>query len=570
MIFKPDLILLHAPAVYDFRKIPNLFGPISDVVPSTPVFEMYPIGFSSIAEYLEENGIGVRIINLAYRMLKNPAFDAEKMIAKLKPIAFGIDLHWLVHAHGSIEVAKLCKKYHPDIPVIFGGLSSTYYHEELITYPEIDFVFRGDTTEIPLYLLMNKLKKKRFDFGKIPNLTWKNEEGRIHINPQTYVPGQVNSFSNNYKNLFRIAVKYGDIKSMTAIHDWWSYPITVVMTCKGCTHNCVICGGSHKALKSYASRSKPAYRSPALIVKDIEEISRFTSSPIFIVGDLNQPPNQYADRVLNGLKKMKLKNQLVVELFNPAPSSYFKKLGDAVSNFNVEISPESHDEKVRRMSGKFYSNEDMEMNIRTALEAGCRKFDIFFMIGLSGQTPRSVMETVEYCEYLIDKFGKRVVPFIAPLAPFLDPGSIAYEEPEKYGYEIFYHTFEAHRTAMLNPSWKYFLNYQTRWMNRDQIVDVTYAAGKRLNQIKYQYALISRENFNAVDLKIEYAQQLIKKIDVIYQISDGKKRTHELKSLQLNIRKDSMATVCEKDEIKWPVLRSGFKFLQIAKAVLFE
>jgi hypothetical protein len=39
---KYDLVLLHAPSVYDFRKNSLLAGPISDVVPSSPVFEMYP------------------------------------------------------------------------------------------------------------------------------------------------------------------------------------------------------------------------------------------------------------------------------------------------------------------------------------------------------------------------------------------------------------------------------------------------------------------------------------------------------------------------------------------------
>jgi hypothetical protein len=48
---KTDLILLHAPHVYNFRKIPQLYGPVSDLVLSTPAFEMYPIGFSSLAEY---------------------------------------------------------------------------------------------------------------------------------------------------------------------------------------------------------------------------------------------------------------------------------------------------------------------------------------------------------------------------------------------------------------------------------------------------------------------------------------------------------------------------------------
>ena len=51
-----DLILLHAPSVYDFRERPAMYGPISDVIPSTPVFEMYPLGFVSMVGYLEQHG----------------------------------------------------------------------------------------------------------------------------------------------------------------------------------------------------------------------------------------------------------------------------------------------------------------------------------------------------------------------------------------------------------------------------------------------------------------------------------------------------------------------------------
>ena len=570
MFFKPDLILLHAPSVYDFRKKPNLFGPISDVVPSTPIFEMYPIGFSSIAEYLEKNNVGVRIINLAYRMLNDAKFDVEKLIAKLKPKAFGIDLHWLVHAQGSIEVAKICKKIHPEIPVIFGGLSATYYHEELIKNPEINFVFRGDSTEIPLLDLMNKIKSGDKNYQSIANLTWKNEQNQIQQNKHSYVPANVNSLSNNYKNLFKIALKYGDIKSMTAIHDWWKYPIIAIMSCRGCTQNCAICGGSHQALKFYANRSKPSYRSAELIVDDIKQLQKYTTGPIFIIGDLNQPGKEYADILLNGLKKLQLKNQMVIEFFNPANEVFFQKVAAAFPNFNFEISPESHDENIRKINGKYYSNFDMEQNIQWALDNGCQKFDIFFMIGISGQTTDSVLETIDYCEYLLDKFDKRVVPFIAPLAPFLDPGSIAYENPEKYGYEILYHSFEEHRKALLNPSWKYFLNYQTIWMNRDQIVDVTYQAGKKLNTLKLKYGLIDKEIYNKVESKINLAQRLVKEIDDIYLIQNEAKRVEKIQELNLNIHKDSMDTICEENEIKWPIFKSGFKFLSIAKAVLFE
>ena len=43
------LLLLHAPSVYDFRKRAILYGPVSDMVPSSTVFEMYPLGFTTMA-----------------------------------------------------------------------------------------------------------------------------------------------------------------------------------------------------------------------------------------------------------------------------------------------------------------------------------------------------------------------------------------------------------------------------------------------------------------------------------------------------------------------------------------
>ena len=41
-VFRTDLVLLHAPSVYDFRTSVIMHGPIADAVPSTNEFEMYP------------------------------------------------------------------------------------------------------------------------------------------------------------------------------------------------------------------------------------------------------------------------------------------------------------------------------------------------------------------------------------------------------------------------------------------------------------------------------------------------------------------------------------------------
>jgi len=86
---------------------------VSDLIPSSSMFELYPIGLTSIAEYLESSGLKVRFVNLAVRMLNDKNFDAEAFIARLEAPGFGIDLHWMVSSHGAIEVAGLVKKHHP-------------------------------------------------------------------------------------------------------------------------------------------------------------------------------------------------------------------------------------------------------------------------------------------------------------------------------------------------------------------------------------------------------------------------------------------------------------------------
>lgn len=112
-----DLLLLHAPSVYDFRKRSIFYGPVSDLIPSSTVFEMYPAGFLTMSSYLKSQGMQVRIVNLAVRMMADRNFSVPDFLAAEQPRAVGIDLHWLPHAHGALEVARIVKEIHPGVPV---------------------------------------------------------------------------------------------------------------------------------------------------------------------------------------------------------------------------------------------------------------------------------------------------------------------------------------------------------------------------------------------------------------------------------------------------------------------
>jgi B12-binding domain/radical SAM domain protein len=568
-----DFILLHPPSLYDFRKLPGIHGPISDVVPSTPIFEMYPIGFASLSEYLERHGVRVRIINVALKMLKDEQLDVEQLIRKLRPVAFGLDLHWMAHVQGALALAEIIKRHHPQVPVILGGLSATYYHEEILRqYPFIDFVVRGDSTEKPVLELLQAIKQGK-GFEPIPNLTWRDVQGNIQVNSLTVVPETLDDITIDYRHIMKKVVRYADPTGYQPFIDWYTYPVTAVFTCRGCTYNCKTCGGSARTFRSTANRKRPAYRNPHLLAKDIFNIADHLNAPVMIIGDIFQPGEDYAFTFLREMKEKSVSNHIAFEFFVPPTRHQLETIAESIPNFNIEISPESHDEEIRRAFGRPYDNPSLERMIRDAIELGCKRIDVFFMTGLPKQTAQSVLETVDYCRSLLEQVRpyKRLLPFISPLAPFLDPGSTVFEEPESYGYRLLYKTVEEHRKAMLAPSWKYILNYETQWMTRDEIVYSTYEAGKRLNRLKLDLGLIDAKTTESVERRIDTAVQMMKEIDRVVALSGLDEKDIEWGGAlqgRLSLETYSMSTVCGKKELEWPTRFLRMNFFKIVKTIL--
>lgn len=544
-----DLLLLHPPSVYDFRDHAIMYGPVSDLIPSSPVFEMYPLGFLTMTNYLEERGLTVRVVNLAQRMMNSQRFDVPRFISKLKPKAVGIDLHWLPHAHGSIEIAKIVKEIHPDIPVIFGGLSSTYYHEELIQYPQVDYVLRGDSVEPPLHDLLICLQSGDEPSG-VPNLTWKRH-GEMVVNPFAFIPDSLDYVDLKPDRMMNMVMRHRDLHSVLPFNHWWQNPITAVFTAKGCVHECTTCGNSRMSCSLLSKRQSPVHRSPENLVKNTVDISRFSKGPIFLVGDLCQTGEDYANKVLDLLRFEKIKNEIVFELFEMPHADYLKKIDASVTNWSLELSPESHDEEIRSVQNKktFFSNEQMEDIIQETLRLRCHRIDVFFMIGLPRQTQKSVLETIDYCEHLFKNSDDRLSCFISPMGPFLDPGSQGFEDPDRFGYRLFARTLEEHRQLLIQPSWKQILNYETEWMTRDELVNVTYEAAEALNDLKLRYGRVSSARGKEVARRIDQARKLKNRIDTYHEKNDPDAK--ELQAIEGDIYSYSVSTVCDKRELFW-------------------
>jgi B12-binding domain/radical SAM domain protein len=570
-LMRRDVIFLHAPSIYDFRKDTILFGPINDVIPSSSVFEMYPIGITSIAEHLEKSGFRVQIINVAYRMLKSPNYDPEKKIKKLNPRFWAIDLHWLPHVHGALALAAIIKKYHPDSPVIMGGLSSSYYHEELIKNPNVDFVVRGDSTEGPVLELLKRVRTGQTLKG-VPNLTWKEKDGTVVVNPLTNVPDNLNGPNlPAYRYVMRSVFKYWNLPNVVPYLRWMEYPMTTILTARGCNLNCSICGGSKQGYKHVCNRNKPAFRSPEKLIEDLRFIKRFSRAPIFVIHDLRMGGKNFVDRFLDLLKQEKIDNEMVFELFYPADENFFSKIKEATLHFSLEMTLETHDPELRKINGKFaVSNEAIESTIATAMAYGCNRLDIYFMVGLPFQTSQSVMDSMDYAHKLLSNYGMdgKIKVYVAPLAPFLDPGSLAFENPEKFGYKLRAHTLEEHRKLLTNATWGQILNYESLSMPPQELVDTTYKATAKLVEIKNKLGLMSNEEAIETSNLIIKSQQIIKKIE---QAVSKNKRERDLviETLKKEVKDVNSKRVYDQtDFVSWGKRRFQLKLFGIIPLML--
>ena len=445
--------------------------------------------------------------------------------------------------------------------ILFGGLSSTIFHEDLIAYDCIDYVVRGDSTEEPERMLIERIVRAQTthtpigDLSDIPNLTWKDAEGSIHINPLSWVPDDMDAISMDYSYPMKGVLRHHDMTSYLPMKGWLSYPVTAGLSCRGCSRNCATCGGSAYTFRNHFGRRAVAWRDPKLLVRDVEHVQDYIWGPVFILNDFLQAGEDYTRQFITGLKG-KVKNPIGFEFFGPPPggNDFYDLLDQNLEDWSVEISAESHDDAVRAAFGKgHYKMTELEQTILDALShEKCTRFDLYFMTGIPKQTAASVRETGAYVQHLYElvHYDPRLVVLISPMAPFLDVGSIAFDNPEAYGYKLRARTFEEHRQRMILPSWKHIMNYESIYMTNDEMVDATYDAALDINRIKGQHGILDADMAAATDRRIKQARDQMNRLDDVLRNGSGTINAR-MAMLKEEFERLSENTVAEKSELNW-------------------
>lgn len=524
-----DMLLLHAPAYFDFRTENKVYFPFmstSGDVPITPVYEFYPLGFKTLKEYIEARGHVVKIFNLCSFMLQNRDADVMACLREIDAKIIGIDLHWLVHVQGALSVAKILKEMHRDTKILFGGISSSYYAAELIQYPFVDFVMRGYDTHMPMEMVVREVKEKQ-RYDRIPNLFWKEKDGTIRENTFNYLP-------DNCENGINWNELPSKSKSLLPMMD------IISTTNVGCANNCGWCGGSNKAFQRlYNGKKSPIYKDECSMAKEFDsigDIDKVMKYNFYSCGNYNLPEKKLLN-YLDSIEPHKFKS-INYEEYRLQSDEVLKKMVQVNKKSVITLSPESHDRRISKLAGRGnYSMEEMEEWIEHALEIGIEEVDIWYFIGMPEQDEKSVMDNVKYCEHLLKRFeGKKVIPMLCPMMPILDPASEFFEYPDKHGYHIFYRTLEQHRQGMGRTSIINRINYETKWLSREQIVLVGYQALIELFQLKGTYGLIPGSMIENVVRKLEDAKSFIPYVHKIDCLKEEKVREKELELIADEIK----------------------------------
>lgn len=485
-----DIIFLHPPQSFDKLKYP-LSGVFSALVGSTDILGHEPVGMISMANDLSQSGYNTKIFNVG-KMLLNLRYQGlhstrsvEGFLENLNSRIYGIGLHWAAHAPGAIELARLIKQYHPQSLILLGGITSTYYYREIMEkFPFIDLVVLGEVDGLIREIVDMLLGGMEYRY--IPNIAYRRN-GEV-VSTELRPPVK--------RNLFYMRGCGNELIEPNA--DFSKGERDYIRNCMiplvhGCHRSCPFCGGSRYYYKRYFCRNGAEGTAVEEVVANIKNSIRQGVSGFSLFGDVRLLGDHYWKRLTSILSQEHMHFDLYLELFSPATREYMEAWRNVTSGEIVmTLSPESADADVRSGLGKDYSNEDIIKQVALATDSGVG-LSLGFMFALPKQDFASIVRTQDFVNDLCHKFNRLISYMFEPFL-LVDPGCLIFDYPERYGYTIEDRTLEGLIKALTKPHWCYILNYYTRWIGKQEIIDAIFFVGSSRNQLRMEFLGPSQEN----------------------------------------------------------------------------
>jgi len=381
-------------------------------------FFSIPVGVFGIVNNLRSSGYEVTGYNLSVEMMIHGDSNLKNILEKHRPKVVLIDLHWYEHSCGAIEVSNYIKSSISNCIVIIGGLTATIFAKEIVRdYPAVDFVVRGEAESVTKQLV-DAIVTGSIPLLEIKGLTFRNNETIVETPlPEGKVAGVDEYDYVDFSWLCNAdAYLHATPAGLNSPYtNFW------LMMGLGCPFSCLYCGGSRDALgRSFGNKSLWR-RSPENVAKDIKKLWCNSVQIVNPSLDLAILGKKFWGKLFKILRDSEVKIGIYNEVFQ-IPSKEF--LADFASAVHLEhstlvFSPLVGDERLRKLNGKMFSNEELLNRLEYCYKLGLRA-ELGFSENLPGCSKNS-----EQKQALLLKEIEKVYPGIVSYSQqiTLDPQS---------------------------------------------------------------------------------------------------------------------------------------------------
>jgi anaerobic magnesium-protoporphyrin IX monomethyl ester cyclase len=379
---------------------------IAIIAPPYPLEEAPspPLGVTYVAAACEQAGCEVRIFDYIVRR-----YTKEKLAAELDEFAPDVvgATSVTMNFKGAAAIIHDAKRHNPAIITMMGGPHVSYdWADTLKNYPEIDLIIVGEGEDTLRELL--PVIQDRAAWDTVKGIAFRKDG-------QAYFTG-VRPFIGDLDILPVPARHLLPISRYLAM----GFPVSII-TSRGCPNQCIFCLGWRMVGR------KVRYRSPRLIVNEIEEIISYGFTRINIADDLFTSNKARVRAFCDEIKRRGIKISWSafarVNTVDAGVLAIMREAGCDTVSFGIES---GNAEMLKRMK-KGITMEQAVKAVQACKESGVNVF-ASFMIGLPGESPETIADTHTFAEGLGIDYG------IHLLAPF--PGTTLREEQEKYDIEI--------------------------------------------------------------------------------------------------------------------------------------
>jgi len=346
-------------------------------------------------------------------------------IKRWSPDIVGINIPFSGWSKAAFEVASVAKSVDKDIITVLDGLHPSARPVECLSNPNIDFVVRGEA-EYTMSELVGALEQGiTEDLKKIEGIGFIKNGKTVITSPRPEIQ-DLDSLPFPARHLLPMDIYFDAIKE-NPIRGEISKRYTIMITSRGCPHECIFCSNHIVMGKTWRGRS------PENVVDEIEQVVDTYSIKQIDFFDDNM--TLIKKRVEN-ICDLIVERGLDIEWYVPTgvradtlDEELLRKM-KASGCKGIRIAPESGVQRVvNEIIKKNLDLKDVEKAVVLAKKVGI-KVGVFFILGLIGETKEDMKETIKYA-YKLKKLGANSFQFSIATPLY---GTELYEQAKRGGF----------------------------------------------------------------------------------------------------------------------------------------